>query len=295
MEQNNDFIHICYCGNDKMFDGVLLSALSVASSVIKPVRVYILTATLQCGRKHYSAFTEEQAKRIEAVLKRHNPYNEVILKDVRDLFLKDFRHCINFHSAYTPYAYMRLVLDNMEGMPSRILYMDTDTIAVRSIEPLFELDMTNYDIGMAPDQVGKHYFGKRYGNSGILLINLDNVRKHSSFVKARWRVNHIRMFMPDQTALNIVCGRLKTKLMLPGKYNEQFDTKEDTVIRHYCKRMYWFPIVHTVNIKPWNVETFRKRFGENTHKMLLDEFLIEKEEYRRNGIIDGKAAPTKKE
>ncbi len=295
MERNDDFINICYCGNDKMFYGVLLSALSVSYVSIKPVRVYILTAELKCGRKHYLPFLDEQAKRIETLLKRHNPQNEVILKDVKDLFLKDFHHCINFHSTYTPYAYMRLVLDDMKDMPSRILYMDTDTIAVKSIEPLFELDMTHYDIGMVPDQVGKHYFGKRYGNSGILLINLDNVRKHSSFVKARWRVNHIRMFMPDQTALNIVCGRLKTKLMLPGKYNEQLDMKEDTVIRHYCKRMYWFPIIHTINIKPWNVDAFRKRFGENTHKTLLDEFLTEKEECERKGIVDGKITPAKKE
>lgn len=288
MEANNERIDICYCGNDKMFYGVLLSALSVVSVTERPVSVYVLTADLVSKKKSFSAFSEAQGKRIEDILRHHNDGNKVIIKNVKRLFLKDFRKCVNLHSAYTPYAFMRLVLDDMEDIPSKILYMDTDTIAVKSVAPLFDTDMANYDIAMVQDAVGKHYFGKRYGNSGILLINLDNVRLHGSFAKARKRVNTVKMFMPDQTALNIVCGAKKTKLILPGVYNEQLDLKEDTVIRHYCKRMYWLPIIHTVNIKPWDIEKLRKRFGENIHKELLTEFLEAKNGFIKEGLVDGK-------
>lgn len=288
MEPNNERINICYCGNDKMFYGVLLSALSVASVTERPISVYVLTADLASKKKTFTAFSEEQGKRIEEILARHNKENKVIIKNVKELFLKDFHKCVNLLSAYTPYAFMRLVLDDMDDMPSKILYMDTDTVAVKSVAPLFDTDMSSYDIAMVQDAVGKHYFGKRYGNSGILLINLDNVRLHGSFAKARHRVNHVKMFMPDQTALNIVCGRKKTKLMLPGIYNEQLDLHEDTVIRHYCKRMYWLPIVHTVNIKPWDVEKLRKRFGQNIHQELLAEFIKAKEEFAEEGLVDGK-------
>ena len=270
-----------------MYEGVLLSTLSVAHVARKPIVAYILTADIKTRRKSFKAFQNEQAERIENILKKYNPCNRVVVKDVKTLFDSLFGKSVNVSSGYTPYAFMRLLLDKMDDMPSMLLYMDTDTIAMKDVDSIFDIDMADYDIGLVQDAVGKHYFGKRYGNSGILLINLDNVKKHGTFEKARWRVNHIRMFMPDQTALNIVCGRAKTKLMLPLEYNEQLDTHENTIIRHYCKRMYWLPVVHNVNIKPWDIERFRKRFGEDAHKELIDEFISIREKEHKEGIVLG--------
>jgi len=274
-----EIVNICYCGNDKMFKGVLLSSLSASYSCICPISVYILTADLRSGRKHYSPFTAEQGDIIEKALQQHNPKNKVIVLDVGELFKKDFRHCINFHSTYTPYAYMRLVLDGIPNMPDKMLYLDTDTIVTRPLAPLFEFNMDAYDIAFVPDAIGRYYFGKRYGNTGVLFINLRKVRMDGSFIKARWLVNHIRMFMPDQTALNIVCRN--TKLLLPNIYNEQLDLHDDTVIRHYCKRLYWLPFPHTINIKPWNVAQLRRRFGGEIHKALLNEYLMIVEELNK--------------
>lgn len=283
MEKLDDVISLCYCGNDKMFQGILLSSLSAAYTVSRPLRVYILTADLTEGKKkHYTSLSQKEASFIERALQRHNPDNKVIRIDCKDVFLRDFRHCINFRSVYTPYAFMRLVLDDLPDMPKRMLYLDADTIVMKSLEPLFDFPMERFDIAFVKDAVGCHYFGNRYGNSGVLLINLEKVKEDGAFKRVRSYVRHIRLFMPDQTAMNRVLR--KTKFILPDKYNEQLDTKEDTVIRHYCKRLYWFPIVHTLSIKPWDVANLRRHFGADVHKALLNEYQTLKEEGAKEGF-----------
>lgn len=264
-------IALCYCGNDKMGKGILLSSLSASYVAELPVHVYLLTASLKEGRKEYHGLTKEQASFIEKALKAHNSANSVTLVDCKEAFLTCFKHCINRHSVYTPYAYMRLILDELPNMPKRMLYLDADTIVMKPLAPLFEMELANYDIALVSDAIGRHYFGKRYGNSGVLLINLERVRQNGAFKRVRHYVNHVRLFMPDQTALNRVLN--KTKLLLPNKYNEQLDTTPETVIRHYCKRLYWLPVVHTVSVKPWEVAKFRGRFGAETHKALLNEYV----------------------
>ena len=56
----------------------------------------------------------------------------------------------------------------------------------------------------------------------------------------------------------------------------------DTVIRHYCQ---WIKVhskgIGNVAEKPWNIEKFRKVYGNDTHKDILDEFLLLKEEFEK--------------
>src|SRR5574344_87502 len=119
-------IALCYCGNDKMGKGILLSSLSAAYVAERPVHVYILTASLKEGHKEYRGLSKEQASFIEQALKAHNKLNSVTLIDCKEQFLISFKHCINKHSVYTPYAYMRLILDELPNMPERMLYLDAD-------------------------------------------------------------------------------------------------------------------------------------------------------------------------
>ena len=86
--------------------------------------------------------------------------------------------------------------------------------------------------------------------------------------------------MPDQTALN---RGLKSniKFMSP-RFNDQHYLHEKTVIRHYCQ---WIKVhkkgIGNVAEKPWNVEKFKDRYGKDTHKEILDEYLKLKEEYKK--------------
>ncbi len=108
----------------------------------------------------------------------------------------------------------------------KVLYFDCDTMFLRSIEELWEIDLGGYYAGMIADVLGSEYrtmlgISKDgiYYNSGVALINL-----------ALWRKNDIEnKFMkyledqggyvpwPDQGVFNAVLdGKI---LCLPCKYN----------------------------------------------------------------------------
>ena len=66
-------------------------------------------------------------------------------------------------------------------------------------------------------------------NSGVLLLNLANMKNNNSLTKCRKMCLERKMLLPDQTALNKCCNR---KLFLPRKFNEQKERKEDRGIKN---------------------------------------------------------------
>ena len=65
--------------------------------------------------------------------------------------------------------------------------------------------------------------------------------------------------------------------MLPQKYNDQKFLHKSTVIRHFSKRLFYTPYPHTENIKQWQVDKVRKRFGYTCFDDILNEYLSIKE------------------
>jgi lipopolysaccharide biosynthesis glycosyltransferase len=277
--EDDKTINVCYCGNDRMFDGILISVLSIAMTTKRPINVRILSGDMRVRGKDMHKFTPEEAAFIEKAARKHNPETVVRAIDVRPQFEKAFKYCINSRSSYTPYAYMRLILDILPDTPSKMIYLDTDIVVVKDLGLLFDIDMTGHDVAMALDEAGHRYISKTYCNSGVLLLNMDEIKKRGTFVKCRKMVNNLVMIMPDQTSLNRISK--KSRIVLPKKFNSQFFLLEDTVIRHYCGNFYMWPFPHEIRVRPWQVEAFRKRFGEDTHKELLDEYQELKKEYEK--------------
>jgi lipopolysaccharide biosynthesis glycosyltransferase len=272
-------ISIVYCGNRKVFDGFLISALSVASVTKgRPLHFYFMTGDFSRIRSDYVPLKPSDADFIAEKLRLHNPDAEAHLLDCTDLYFKEFAHSVNAKTSYSPYSFIRLLLDFFD-LPPKLLYLDVDTVALRDLAPLFDTEMKDYDIALVPDEVGTHYFGRDYGNSGVMLLNLDNIRRDALFEQCRKTVNERKLFMPDQTALNMHAkGK---KLLLPGRCNDQIKLREDTVIRHYCKRFHWLPFPHSVNVKPWDGERFSRQFGD-VHRELLAEWAEAKREWLGN-------------
>ena len=264
-------INICMCGNDKMVYGTLLTLLSVAKTTDRPLHVYFLTANINTGKNQFNSFRIEDGKYIESILKRYNNCSVFDVVDCKDVFLDEFADSTNMKSGYTPYAFMRLIVDELPINANKLLYLDTDLIICKNIAELYDIELSDYDVAMAMDQQACKWFGKKYCNSGVLLINLRRIRLNCCFSNVRHVVNHRKMFMPDQTALNIVCKNSRIKLN--NKFNEQLELNDKTVVRHYCKRFYVFPYIHTVNIKPWDIASMRNKFGDEIHKELFDEYL----------------------
>lgn len=148
----------------------------------------------------------------------------------------------------------------------RILYLDPDIIIINSIKHLYNMDMGKNFFAASSHLKNKQLKkfneirlempqNSTYINSGVMLMNLKELRKHQNKKEVYEYINNfkLRLFLPDQDVLNGVYAH-KTIHINPLKYNlsdkylnlynlnpTNFDKKKDlrwvthnTSIIHYC-------------------------------------------------------------
>ena len=179
----------------------------------------------------------------------------------------------NKDTLFTPYCMLRLYSDLVD-LPSKILYLDTDVLAYRSFKDFYDINNTNYELVGVLDYYGSHVykknpFKKDYLNSGVLLFNLDLLKKEDILNKARKMCATKKMLLPDQSALNILC---KHKLIVDRKYNEQKAMQSDTVLRHFTTTFKFFPRIKTQKVKPWQINRMHDVLNCHEFDWLLDEY-----------------------
>ena len=157
----------------------------------------------------------------------------------------------------------------------KIIYLDGDMIVRKSLDDLWNTDMTGYALGAVHDMHEAYHCTSRrlpyqmeekgYLNAGMLLINLDYWREHECLSKFMKCVdeNFEKLIMHDQDVLNVVLHN-EVK-WLPATYNfqscflEKFNKpgrfwnvekeievyKRDPAIVHF-----------TAEDKPWKIEVF---------------------------------------
>jgi lipopolysaccharide biosynthesis glycosyltransferase len=263
-------IPVLYCGNDKVFDGILISLLSITKYTAAPLGVYIMTVDLQDINAEYKPVTGAQRSFLESVVRRVNADSFVCLIDVTEQFRSEMLGSPNMITNYTPYTLVRLFADIVSGLPDKILYLDTDTMAHADISPVFDIDIDGYEFAAARDYLGKIFIRYDYQNAGVLLLNLVQIRKTGFFVQVRAFCRTKRMWFPDQTALNRLVPKKK---FMSSRYNEQRKLHEDTVIQHFCKSIRLLPFYHTINIKPWEIERLHRIYHLHAYDDILDEYL----------------------
>ena len=154
-------ISLLYCGNDRVFRGLLISLLSVASHTQEALDVYLLTMDLTDKNPAFRQITEEQSAFLEKILREKHPESRITRYDIRELFLSEMKDSPNLDSVYTPYTMLRLFSDLLP-LPHRVLYLDTDTAAIGDIRSLFEYDMNGCEYAGALDYLGKVFINPRY-------------------------------------------------------------------------------------------------------------------------------------
>ena len=77
-------INILYCGNYKVFDGVLTSLLSIVkrAETKEPLRVFVFTMNLTRIDPDYIAITDEQIEFLQNVIRGYNADSSVTKVDV---------------------------------------------------------------------------------------------------------------------------------------------------------------------------------------------------------------------
>lgn len=273
-------INLLFSLDKNCFDGLLITILSIAKTTEHPLNILVATGSFKNKKKTFFAFEQSQVDKIENIIRKYNNENRITLIDMTDLFQSKLGKSVNLHSKFSPYSMIRLLSDLEPSFPDRLLYLDIDIVVVKDIYQVFSYDLKGKEIGMVKDEVGSHWLGKNYCNTGVILMDIKKLRETHHFDAVRYKVNHNRYFMPDQTAINRAMK--KYKMIMPGEFNSQHELSDDTVIRHYCQ---WIRIhkhgIGNVAKKPWNVKEFRAFYGENTHKELLDEFLAIKEQDKK--------------
>lgn len=271
-------VNILFCGNDRVFDGMLTCSLSILKRTesSEPITVYIYTMNVSHIRSDYVPISDAQVEFFDGVLKKYNPENKAIKIDVTDIYMNEFDKCPNESAYCSPYTLIRLFADLVKGMPDKLLYLDADIMFNRDIHLLYDIDVEGYEYAGARDHYGKYLINPNYINAGVLLFNLKKMKETGLFVKARELIRTKKLVFADQSA--IIRSTTKKK-MLPQKFNDQKFLHKSTVVRHFSKRLFWLPYPHTDNIKQWHVSRVHKVFKYYQFDDILFEYIYLKQKF----------------
>ena len=263
-------INIMFAGNYKVFDGMLIASLSILKHTKDPITAYILTMDLTEKNEVFKPINKKHIKYLNKIYKNVNPESEVKLLDITDLYKKEFENAVSDGGQYTPYTYLRLFADQIDELPNKILYLDTDVVANNDIKELYDIDITGYEVAGAQDYYGRWFFcSPKYMNAGVLLFNMEELRKTKMLNKAMKLCVTKKIFLNDQTAINRLA---KKKLIVNRKFNEQKKLTEKTVIRHFSMTIKFFPWFRTQNIKPWHIENVHNILKYHQFDDILDDY-----------------------
>ena len=273
-------INILFCGNDKVFDGLLTCSLSVLkrSRTDEPFTFYIYTMDVSHIKDTYLPISDTQVAFFEKVVQEYNPENRVVLADVTELYMEEFDKCPNESAYCSPYTLIRLFADRVDGMPDKLLYLDADIMFNRDIHLLYDIDVDEYEYAAARDHYGKYLINPNYINAGVLLFNLKMMKETGLLKKARELIKTKKLTFADQSA--IIRSTTKKK-MLPQRFNDQKFLHKSTVVRHFSKRLFWLPFPHTDNIKQWHVSRVHKVFKYYQFDDILYEYIYLKNKFEK--------------
>lgn len=264
-------INILFCGNDKVFDGILTCALSILkrSKANEGFSFFILTMDVSHIKNTYKPINDEQVSFFESVIKQYNTQNIVTKIDVSDIYKAEFSGCPNENAYCSPYTLIRLFADTIKEIPDKILYLDVDIMFNRDICNLYNTDISEYEYAAARDHYGKYLVNPNYINAGVLLLNMNKIRHTGLLKKARELIKKQKLTFADQSA--IIRSTTKKKL-LPQKFNDQKFLHKHTVVRHFSKRLFWTPYPHTANIKQWDISNVHRIFKYYCFDDILYEY-----------------------
>ena len=232
--------YLLFAGNVKVFDGILTCLLSVVkrTKTKEPVTAIILTMNISYLRDDYVPVTKEQTDFLRNVLKKYNQGNDVKTIDVSEMYATEFWRCPNEGAYCSPYTLLRLFADKVPEIPDKILYLDADIMFNRDFTLLYDIDVSDVEYAAARDHYGKFILYYNYINAGVLLLNMKMIRETGALEKARELIKSKKLPFADQSAIIRSTGKKK---MLPQRFNDQKFLHKWTVVRHFSKRLFYFP------------------------------------------------------
>lgn len=169
-------------------------------------------AELRVHYLHGPGFPEEPAAQIRAMVERGGAaidFLEIPDERIAGLPEMDF---------VTSAMWYRIFLPELLPDTDRVLYLDIDTIALDSLEPLWDVDVTGHHLAAVTNVFYLPSHARRaselgieppdYFNSGVVLMNLEQMRADGSQPRLLdYATAHAsELAWPDQDTLNAVLG-----------------------------------------------------------------------------------------
>lgn len=275
-------INTLFCGNYKVFDGILSCIISILkrTETKEPFHFYLFTMDVHHLREDYTPITEKQVDFLQKVVKSYNSENLVTKIDVTDLYNKEFANSPNEQCYCSPYTLIRLFADLVPEIPEKLLYLDADLLFNKDITKLYNIDIEKYEYAAAPDHYGKLilFWQKKFINAGVILFNMKKCKETGLFEKSRNEIRMHKLTFADESA---IIRSTTYQLKISQRFNDQKFLYKGTVIRHFSKRLFWFPYPHTENIKQWNYTKMLAKFKYLCFEDVLSEYLYYKGKFER--------------
>ena len=158
---------------------------------------------------HGSRFPERAKRALAGMFDAHS--SAIHFHEIRDRQLRG----LPIDRRFGPAMWYRVFLPELLGDIERVLYLDVDTMVMRPLAALWELSLEGYLLAAVRNVFMKYHrwrapeLGVRieaYFNSGVLLFNLDQMRKARFTRKILHLVRRMGAALewPDQDALNLV-------------------------------------------------------------------------------------------
>lgn len=277
-------INVATALNRKYLRYTMVMLVSLCENNPDSVRVFLLNQEL----------TEQDLQMFRDVLKKYGAQVED-LKVNRAMFPAE----LPYNGQWSIETYFRLLLqDILPDDVKRLIYLDGDIIVNRSLKEMYELDFEGMDL-MAARDIGWSFVREKYNekqkalidrvlqtghgyfNAGVLLMNIEELRKKYSFrtylqAIERW---DYQMYALDQDILNDVhatkAGYFDAEVYnlcarVAHNQNKTYEDMKDTAIIHYT------------GFKPWDsgnchydIEKLWWEYAKKTpfYQELLEEFL----------------------
>ncbi|MGI6211836.1 MAG: glycosyltransferase [Anaerovoracaceae bacterium] len=266
-------MNIMYCGDKNIEDGLIISVLSLLRNAGEPLDIRVLTLSLDLGKRKLEPVSQEVIDFLDDYLKRDDPENRIVRIDMSEPFSRELPKA-NMNTRFTPCCMLRLYADEVESIPDRILYLDNDVVCRKPLGEFYRMDLTGHEAAGVLDYYGRWFFRRSvlhrdYMNSGVLLLNMKMIRRTGLFRRCRKMCQTKKMFMPDQSAFNKLCN---TKLIVSRRYNEQRKLHRNTVLQHFTTSFRFLPWLHTVTVKPWQIEKVHSDLGLHEYDNIFSEY-----------------------
>jgi lipopolysaccharide biosynthesis glycosyltransferase len=267
-------MNVMYSGDRGISRGVLLSLLSIyEANPEMPLDVWIVTAHIDAPERTFEPITDDFVIDAQRAMRERGAQIRITKADVTAQFAAE-PPTANIRSYFTPCCMLRLYADLVEDIPGRILYLDYDVLCASSMAALERLDLGSGEVAGVLDNYGRWFFHSRglrmdYLNSGVLLLNMNEIRRTGMFARCRRLCATNWMFMPDQSAINKQASR---KIFLPRAFNEQGKLRPDTVMHHFSTSFALLPVPHMVMVKPWQVDKVHRVLKLHAYDDLLQDF-----------------------